>query len=69
MKDSIIYRCAFTLKDQKMFAYADNTFILRDGFWLDDNYQYTHGYLTGRYWVPPSQILYIEKEIIKREDN
>ena len=68
MKSSTIYKCVFKLKDQKMFTYAENAFILKDGFWLDENFQYDGGWLTGKYWVPPSQILYIEKETIEREE-
>lgn len=66
MKSSILFRCAFKFKEQKMFAYADNVFMLQQGFWLDDNFQYAHGMSQCKYWIPPSQILYIKKEIIKR---
>ena len=66
MKDSILLRCHFKFKDQKLSVVASNAFCLQQGFWINGNFQYAYGMTNCKYWIPPSQILYIEKEIIKR---
>lgn len=37
------------------------------GFWINHNYQFTKG-SDCKYWIPPSQIIYIEKTEIARKE-
>lgn len=32
----------------------------KDGFWINNKFEFTTD-LGGKYWIPPSQILYIKK--------
>ena len=56
------YRCEFRWKSGVAYVHSDEGIAaFKDGFWLDAFFNYTKG---GKccYWIPPSQILYIQKE-------
>lgn len=60
------YRCHFYLnriiKMTKVPCIAD----AKDGFWINDHYQFTK-LSDCRFWIPPGQILYIEKMVMEDE--
>jgi hypothetical protein len=54
---------------QKCFndKYAiQGVFDYKDGFWVDSNFNFTKG-SDGRYWIPPSRIYYVGKQVIEDE--
>lgn len=67
-----IYKCYFTFRkggygESWHVAVSENgPTAFMDGFWVSEHMIYTTGVVntTGmncKYWIPPSQILYIEK--------
>lgn len=45
----------------------DGIHAFREGFWINDKLKLTK-FSDCRYWIPPSQILYVEKQEIARKD-
>lgn len=43
------------------YYFAERLSDLEEGFWINSHSQFTKG-LDGKYWIPPSQIVFIEKE-------
>lgn len=57
----MIYRCYFSFKNE--IVYVDDTrgiAVFESGFWINSDMEYTYGG-DSLYWIPPSQIKYIEK--------
>ncbi len=44
----------------------DGLFAFSKGFWINDKLQFTKA-SDCKYWIPPSQILYVEKQEIARK--
>lgn len=40
---------------------ADHPDDFKNGFWLSKDYKLTNP-VDGKYWIPPSAIIYVEKE-------
>jgi hypothetical protein len=58
-----IYRCEFQFPrgEIRPARSSDGIDAFRNGFWIDKDYQYTKGG-DNVYWIPPTRILYIQKE-------
>ena len=67
MKDSYMYKCVFMLDGDRSKVFAGNASTFIQGFWLDENFNIA---IPGRgvWWIPASKIIFIKKEIIKREE-
>jgi len=69
---SYTYRCYFEFKELKQgiiysrsdihrVSYSnDGIWAFTNGFWITHELKFTKG-SDAKYWIPPSQILYIEK--------
>ena len=57
------YRCRFILEASwgVMETYVPSIGDIKDGFWVNNNYQFTTG-SDCDYWVPPASILYVRKQ-------
>lgn len=59
------YRCEYIAWPAMPAGSAASVLVERldqvwDGFWVDDNFQFSNS-LDCRFWIPPHQILYVEK--------
>lgn len=58
------YRCEFLFyrdgNPQRMAIDINGLAGIREGFWLNEKLEYSYN-TDVRYWIPPYQILYIEK--------
>ena len=53
------YVCRFVFQVKQLEV--EGTMEMRDGFWINAEFERTTG-SDCKYWIPPSQILYIEKK-------
>lgn len=61
MIGSYIYKCVFMLDGDRTEVCGVYPSEFQQGFWLDADYHITGG-LSGKYWIPPHQIIFIVKE-------
>ena len=66
MYNSYMYRCVFMMDGDRMEICGETAFEFQKGFWLNEDYKADGGWLTGTYWIPAHQIIFIKKEIIER---
>ena len=57
----IVYRCEFMMGGCPMHVEGSSILDFKDGFWLNDNYEFTKG-SDAETWMPPSSIIRIRKE-------
>ena len=58
------YKCIFEFKalQSKFLETISGRFSdFQDGFWLDEECEYTDDYSKWKYWIPSHKIQYIEK--------
>lgn len=55
------YVCAFRFNLMERKTRAECIAYFKEGFWINEEYQITLGD-DCKFWIPPSQISYIEKE-------
>lgn len=71
-KYKTIYRCEYILNVSGIAPGSQNRCVRSedgigdfvDGFWINDDYQFTKG-SDAKFWIPPSCIRYISKDKIK----
>ena len=68
MKSSYMYKCVYKLDGTRAEVMGETPFEFQGGFWLDEDYK-PSSWLSGTYWVPAHQIIYIRKYQIEREDS
>ena len=56
-----IFRCYFEMFGNTYFVKSDRLGDFSDGFWITENYGFTKKISDNKYWIPPNQILYVEK--------
>ncbi len=61
------YKCVFNFSrihklngEPHIVHYEEGIYAFAGGFWIDEDLHFTKG-SDCKYWIPPSQILYIEK--------
>lgn len=62
----VIYKTAWKLHE--VIYRGDGIHAFTDGFWINDDLKFTKG-SDCKYWIPPSQILYIEKFKGERDES
>ena len=55
------YICAFRFDLRERYVEADAIQYLKEGFWINKDHKFTLGE-DCKFWIPPSQIMYIKKE-------
>ena len=63
------YRCVFNFsriyevasRSHEVTCSDDGIYNFADGFWINEELKFTKG-SDCKYWIPPSQILYVVKE-------
>lgn len=58
------YRCEFWFHGINHYVRAGSLADLKDGFWIDADLHFTKG-SGAAFWIPPSQIIYVQKETRK----
>jgi hypothetical protein len=54
------YLCYFEFRGQDWTAASScGPRVFREGFWIDENCQYTTG-MDAKFWIPPHKIHYVE---------
>ena len=58
------YRCLFMMdgKNGCLDTNVPDIAAVKDGFWVNNKFKFTTG-SDCRYWLPPSSILYVIKEV------
>lgn len=64
-ESSIVYRCEFIFKEEICVVYSQFLEDFKDGFWLNDDRNFTKG-SDARYWIPPHSIEYVAKDVMNR---
>ena len=67
MHNSYMYKCVFMLDGDRTEVVEMFPSAFTKGFWLNEDFQVT-GWLSGSIWIPASQIIFIKKLIIEREE-
>ena len=57
----MVYVCEFRIDTAYMHVEGDSIADFKDGFWLNNNYEFTKG-ADAVTWMPPSSIIRISKE-------
>lgn len=57
----VVYVCEFRMDTAYMFVEGDSIADFKDGFWVNDKYEFTKG-SDCNFWMPPSSIIRISKE-------
>lgn len=55
------YLCFFLWYGKQQMVAGKELADFKDGFWVNSNYQLTKG-SDCIYWIPPSQIVYVQKQ-------
>ena len=57
----VVYMCEFRMDTAYMHVVGSTITDFKEGFWLNDNYEFTKG-SDAITWMPPSSIIRIRKE-------
>lgn len=61
----VVYRCWFNFKNAISVVVTEELGVdrFKEGFWITEGLKLTKG-TDGTYWIPPSQIISIEKGVM-----
>jgi len=70
VSQSPVYRCEFKILDKKAGVYVSRLSDVKDGFWINESFEFTTG-SDASMWIPPSSINHVLKitDLNEKEKN